>query len=301
MEEPEVKEEPKVEETLKASPVSVVSAAEAMENFLAGASDEEQEEEEEEEETDEQDIPSPKASAAQSMRPMAVMQTLASSEDYDDLSDEDDEEDEPEEPPKDRPKMLVVQSYEEEESESDDFDVVIPAAATRKFPTPKAQPKKAESPAPIFKSITTPAAPKEPEKIKIPKVSTTPEANKQAAEVMSATDILSITPTTPDKTENDWKNKSQLNSMFGMTGDKSADVNADALLQFMKDVEKQKRGDSAEPTKEKKKSEKRKPEKKKRKKKKKKDKDPKKKKKRRPKPEVKKKVESDDDESDSFW
>lgn len=40
--------------------------------------------------------------------------------------------------------MLVVQSYEEEESESDDFDVVIPAAATRKFPTPKAQPKSNE-------------------------------------------------------------------------------------------------------------------------------------------------------------
>ena len=86
-----------------------------------------------------------------------------------------------------------------------------------------------------------------------------------------------ITPTTPDKTENDWKNKSQLNSMFGMTGDKSADVNSDALLQFMKDVEKQKRGDDVEPTKEKKKSDKRKPEKKKRKKKKKKEKEQKKK------------------------
>lgn len=65
--------------------------------------------------------------------------------------------------------------------------------------------------------------------------------------------------------------------MFGMTGDKSADVNSDALLQFMKDVEKQKRGDDVEPTKEKKKSDKRKPEKKKRKKKKKKDKEQKKK------------------------
>merc|ERR1719204_2918730 len=118
--------------------------------------------------------------------------------------EEDLDEDEPDEPPN-RPKMMTIQklsSFQEDESESDDFDdVLIPVPVARRVSSStKAQPKKSEDPLPIFKSLSPKSSAKidasKSLEIEVPKAPASPDMK---SDVMSATDILSITPTTPDK------------------------------------------------------------------------------------------------------